>query len=67
LIISYHAADAYPIYRGEETADSERFEKLVRGTAHRVARITFSRFPIPVVRRKTASLYQLQEMSRTDT
>ena len=66
LIISYRAADAYPIYRGEETANAGRFEKLVRGKSRREARITFSRFPIPLVSGKALSLYQLQEKSRAE-
>ena len=67
LIISYRAADAYPVYRGEETADAGRFEKLVRGTSSPEARFTFSRFPVPVTRGKIVSLYQLQERSRDET
>lgn len=66
LIISYRAADAYPVYRGEETADAGRFEKLVRGTSGREARFTFSRFPVPVTRGKIGSLYQLQARSRAE-
>lgn len=66
LIISYRAADAYPLHRGEETSDAARFEKLVRGTSSREARFTFDRFPVPVTRDKVVSLYRLQERSRAE-
>ena len=64
LIISYRAADAYPIFRGREIADNERYIELVRGQRTLVARITYTSFPIPVNEKKAASLYELQEMSR---
>ena len=66
LILSYRAADAYPIYVGKVTDEMEDFVRLVRGTPQRSARFTFDRFPIPVQKKKTASLYELQELSRRE-
>lgn len=64
LIISYRAADAFPIHIENRTAATEAFTRLVRGTRPHQARFTFARFPIPVYGAKEASLYQLQEQSR---
>jgi phytanoyl-CoA hydroxylase len=64
LILSYRAADAYPVYLGEETVRSEANARLVRGPAQPVARFTLTSFPIPKHQWKTASLYELQERSR---
>jgi ectoine hydroxylase-related dioxygenase (phytanoyl-CoA dioxygenase family) len=66
LILSYRAADAYPIYVGKVTGEMEEYVRLVRGRPARSARFTFRQFPIPVQKRKTASLYELQEQSRQD-
>jgi len=66
LIISYRAADAFPIHIDNRTAATETYTRLVRGTRPSQARFTFSRFPIPVYGAKEASLYQLQERSRRD-
>jgi len=64
LIISYRAADAFPIHINDRTAATEIYTRLVRGTRPQQARFTFDRFPIPIYGAKEASLYQLQEMSR---
>jgi phytanoyl-CoA hydroxylase len=65
LILSYRAADAYPIYCGEMTTSSEGHARLVRGARPTVARFDMlETFPIPHYPRKTASLYELQELSR---
>lgn len=64
LIISYRAADAYPIFNGEGTVEIARYEKLVRGSKELTARFTFAEFPIPVWKEKFGSLYKLQEESR---
>jgi phytanoyl-CoA dioxygenase PhyH len=64
LILSYRAADAFPIYYGDTTADIECCARLVRGRPAESARFTFERFPIPRQKQKTASLYELQELSR---
>jgi phytanoyl-CoA hydroxylase len=67
LILSYRAADAYPIYVGEDTVRAEANARLVRGSVQREARFTLTSFPIPKYRWKTASLYELQERSREQT
>jgi hypothetical protein len=64
LIVSYRAADAFPIYAGDATSDHERFVRLVRGSTSNSARFTFQQFPIPSQKQKTASLYELQELLR---
>lgn len=64
LIISYRAADAFPLHIDNRTAATETYTRLVRGTRPPQARFTFSRFPIPIYGAKEASLYQLQELSR---
>jgi len=64
LIISYRAADAFPIHINDRTAATETYTRLVRGTRPNQARFTFGRFPIPIYGAKEASLYQLQELSR---
>lgn len=65
LILSYRAADAFPIYVGEMTVKSEAHTRLVRGTRATAARFAMpDRFPIPRYPRTTASLYELQELSR---
>ena len=65
LILSYRAADAFPIYCGEMTANSESNARLVRGKLATEARFAMpDRFPIPHYPRTTASLYELQELSR---
>jgi hypothetical protein len=64
LILSYRAADAFPIYLGPATLDAEAHVRLVRGEPLNVARFSVTKFPIPRQQRKTASLYELQELSR---
>ena len=64
LILSYRAADAFPIFFGEMTHTSDGHVRLVRGRRRQVARFTMSEFPIPCYPQKTASLYELQELSR---
>jgi len=66
LILSYRAADAYPIYAGEATAKAEADVRLVRGNRLRTARFSMKEFPIPEQKRTTASLYELQELSRQE-
>lgn len=64
LILSYRAADSYPVYTGDITNELESCTRQVRGGPAGCARFSFQQFPIP--RRKThvASLYELQELSR---
>ena len=64
LIISYRAADCFPVHIDNRTNETEAFTRLVRGSRADDARFTFRRFPIPLYAAKEASLYALQEMSR---
>ena len=64
LILSYRAADAFPIYYGEMTSHVETHTRLVRGHRAQMARFTMKEFPIPYYKERSASLYQLQERSR---
>ena len=64
LIISYRAADCFPVHIDNRTNETEAFTRLVRGSRADEARFTFTRFPIPAYAAKEASLYALQEMSR---
>ncbi len=63
LILSYRAADAYPIYLGEFSPEHEAHVRLVRGKWSETARFTMQSFPIPRYPQKTRSLYELQEVS----
>ena len=64
LILSYRAADAYPVYCGPMTPKNETFVRLVRGQRAAMARFDRSEFPIPQYKEKTVSLYELQARSR---
>ena len=64
LILSYRAADAFPIYYGEMTSHVETHTRLVRGHRAQTARFTMKEFPIPHYKERSASLYELQERSR---
>jgi len=64
LILSYHAADAFPIHLAMRTEAQEVHARLVRGEEPTVARFGMNSFPIPRFPRDTKSLYELQEMSR---
>ena len=64
LIVSYRAADAFPIHIDDRTTETETFTRLVRGSPARQARFDFTRFPVPIYGAKEASLYELQEQSR---
>ena len=64
LILSYRAADAFPIFCGDMTNNAEAHVRLVRGRQPQVARFTMTEFPIPRYEQKTASLYELQGLSR---
>jgi ectoine hydroxylase-related dioxygenase (phytanoyl-CoA dioxygenase family) len=65
LILSYRAADAFPMYVGEMTVSNEAHVRHVRGERLDTARFAgLASFPIPRYPRKTASLYELQELSR---
>lgn len=66
LILSYRAADAFPIYVGSNTDDSEAHIRLVRGERLQTARFGMTSFPIPQFPKRTKSLYELQELSRKE-
>ena len=66
LILSYRAADAYPVYTGEMTSKTEAHVRLVRGEPQPLARFTMTEFPVPLYEGGvTASLYELQGRSRS--
>ncbi len=64
LIMSYHAADAFPIHLKARTEAQEVHARLVRWQELTVARFGLSSFPIPRFPHDTKSLYELQELSR---
>ncbi len=65
LILSYRAADAFPIYCGDITLSGEEHVRHVRGQVPSVARFeSWRRFPVPRYAQKARSLYELQEQSR---
>ncbi|MFN0172775.1 MAG: phytanoyl-CoA dioxygenase family protein [Bryobacteraceae bacterium] len=65
LILSYRAADAFPIYCGDITLSGEEHVRHVRGKVPSVARFSpWTRFPVPRYAQKARSLYELQEQSR---
>jgi ectoine hydroxylase-related dioxygenase (phytanoyl-CoA dioxygenase family) len=64
LILSYRAADAFPVFCGEMTVGAEAHVRLVRGRRIQTARFTMTEFPIPRYKQKSTSLYELQERSR---
>jgi phytanoyl-CoA hydroxylase len=67
LILSYRAADSFPIYGGEITTELESCTRLVRGRASDSARFSFQQFAMPRRKQHVASLYELQELSRKQT
>jgi|SRR5579871_698102 len=64
LILSYRAADAYPVHLGEVTAHAESHVRLVRG--ERLARARFGTLDMPIPRYQgiPTSLYDLQQKFR---
>jgi hypothetical protein len=66
LILSYRAADAYPIHCGVMSNLVETHSRIVRGERSPVARFTMAEFPIPQYENQITSLYDLQERSRED-
>ncbi len=64
LILSYRAADAFPIHCGAMSNKIEAHSRLVRGKRASQARFTMTDFPIPQYEDEVASLYDLQERSR---
>lgn len=66
LILSYRAADAFPIYSGAWMKNVEQHTRHARGKPALTARFTFTEFPMPIRPEATASLYELQELSRKE-
>jgi hypothetical protein len=66
LILSYRAADAYPLYVGETTWHAERHVRLVRGELSARARFGAQSMPIPRYRDVPKSLYALQQRFREE-
>lgn len=66
LILSYRAADAFPIYCGETMKYAELHSRHARGKQSLVARFSFSEFPMPLRPETTASLYELQDLARKE-
>ena len=64
LILSYRAADAFPIYYGEHTNKVEAHTRHIRGNPATVARFSMTEFPIPRFKRAVSSLYDLQNSSK---
>jgi ectoine hydroxylase-related dioxygenase (phytanoyl-CoA dioxygenase family) len=64
LILSYRAADAFPIYFGDTTVRAETYVRQVRGEPAPTARLSRTEIPIPRQLKRTASLYELQDLSR---
>lgn len=64
LILSYRAADAFPIYCGVMSTSADPHLRLVRGNWALAARVTETSIPVPRYETKIASLYELQEQAR---
>jgi len=64
LILSYRAADAYPIYVGETTVHAESHVRPVRGERLSCARFGTQETPIPCYQGVPKSLYELQQLFR---
>jgi ectoine hydroxylase-related dioxygenase (phytanoyl-CoA dioxygenase family) len=64
LILSYRAADAFPIYVEGQTQNLEANTRMVRGESPTAARFSMTSFPIPRYPKQTKSLYELQELAR---
>jgi phytanoyl-CoA hydroxylase len=66
LILSYRAADAYPIFVGETTLHAELHVHLVRGERSPRARFGTQEMPIPQYQDVPKSLYELQRRFREE-
>jgi phytanoyl-CoA hydroxylase len=62
FIVSYHAADAFPIYFGEMTVNNELHTRIVRGEPASLARFSANEISIPRYPGVIVSLYELQEL-----
>jgi phytanoyl-CoA hydroxylase len=64
LILSYRAADAYPVHLGETTLHAESHVRLARGEQLSCARFGVLDMPIPRFKGVPKSLYDLQQRFR---
>jgi phytanoyl-CoA hydroxylase len=64
LILSYRAADAFPVYVGEMTVLGESHTRHVRGIPPTQARFSGEAVPVPRYPQQVKSLYELQELAR---
>ena len=64
LILSYRAADAYPVYLGDTTVHAESHVRLARGERLTRARFGMQEIPIPTYQGVPKSLYELQQRFR---
>jgi phytanoyl-CoA hydroxylase len=64
LILSYRAADAYPVYLGDTTVHAESHVRLARGVRLSRARFGTQEMPIPIYQGVPKSLYELQQRFR---
>jgi phytanoyl-CoA hydroxylase len=64
LILSYRAADAYPVYLGETTLHAESHVRPVRGERLSHARFGTQAIPVPRYQGVPKSLYELQQRFR---
>ncbi len=67
LIMEFRAADAYPVYVGNQTQDIAAYQRQVRGKRAPEARFTLTAFPVPHFPAGAyTSLYDLQSRYRGD-
>jgi phytanoyl-CoA hydroxylase len=64
LILSYRAADAFPVHLNVRSEAQEAHARLVRGQESSEIRFGLKSFPMPRFPRNTKSLYELQELAR---
>lgn len=64
LILSYRAADAFPLHIVGVTEEAEKHVRHVCGRPAAIARSSRTAIPIPRYRKRAASLYELQDWSR---
>jgi phytanoyl-CoA hydroxylase len=64
LILSYRAADAFPVHLNVRSDAQEAHARLVRGRESTEARFGMKSFPMPRFAHQSKSLYELQELAR---
>ena len=65
LIVSYSAADVFPVHFGENTAKAELYVRLVRDEISDHVRFETMELSIPRFAKDATSLYDLQDHSRS--